>query len=381
MKMVRWLSATAGTAIVAATVVLPATAAFAAGPGSGNVSGAGNLSVGSGNTVNAPVSAPVSLCSISAGLLGYANSSCQGGADSSVSTSSGSGGGNGNTTGAGNTSLLSGNTVNAPVSVPVSVCGASVAAAGYANSHCRGGAHSRTSLGSGGSGSSGSSAGGNGNVNGIGNTSLASGNTINAPVSVPINVCSISLALLGFANSSCVGGATTDVSLSAADPADPAGPGDPADPGNGNTTGLGNTSLLSGNTINAPVSAPVDLCAVSVAVAGYANSGCRGGATADVRTPACHGSDCTTPPACTGTHCAPPQHQPPWHRPPWHHGTKPHGTSSGAGAGTAASTMSSSSGLLPTTGADLAGLAAGAAGLIALGGGTVVLTRRRRHGA
>src|ERR1700761_1865553 len=298
MKMVRWLSATAGTAIVAATfAALPASAAFAAGPGSGNVSGAGNLSVGSGNTVNAPVSAPITLCSISAGLLGYANSSCKGGAESTVTTGSGSGGGSGNVSGVGNTSLASGNTINAPVSVPLSACGASVAAGGYANSHCVGGAHSHTTIGSGGAGGSG---GGNGNVDGVGNTSLASGNTLNVPISAPADVCSISLALLGFANSSCVGGASTDVSISTA------GPGAPGDPGNGNTTGLGNTSVLSGTTINAPVSAPVDLCAVSVGALGYANSSCRGGATVNVRNrtprpPACHGTHCG-PPACTGRH-------------------------------------------------------------------------------
>ena len=389
MKMVRWLSATAGTAIVAATFALPAGAAFAATPGNGNITGVGNVSAGSGNTINAPVSAPINLCSVSVGLLGFANSGCQGGADSTVSTGSGSGGGNGNVTGVGNGSLLSGNTVNAPVSAPVNVCGLSAGVAGFANSGCKGGAHSHTTIGSGGANGSGAGAGaGRGNIEGAGNLSLGSGNTVNAPVSVPVNVCSISLGLLGFANSSCLGGATTDVTIS------PSG-------GNGNTTGVGNLSALAGNTINAPVSLPVNVCAVSVAAGGFANSSCKGGAA--VNPPACHGRHCTPPPACHGRHCAPPppachgRHCAP---PPACHGThcapKPpactgshcapprHWTKPGttpAGTTTVASATTPSSGLLPTTGADLLGLAAGAAALIGVGTGTVVLSRRRRHGA
>jgi hypothetical protein len=391
MKMARWLSATAGTAIVAATFALPAGAAFAATPGSGNITGVGNVSAGSGNTVNAPISAPIDLCSVSAGLLGFANSSCQGGADSTVSTGSGSGGSNGNITGVGNGSLLSGNTVNAPISVPVSVCGASVAAAGYANSRCAGGAHSHTTIGSGGAGGRGAGAGagaGSGNIEGVGNVSLGSGNTINAPISAPINLCSISLGLLGFANSSCLGGATTDVHIS------PGG-------SNGNTTGVGNLSALAGNTINVPVSLPVNVCAVSVAAGGFANSSCKGGAAVNPPAHDCRGTHCAPkppvcrdahcppkPPVCRDAHCAP---KPPAckgsHCAPWH-GTKP-GTPAGtwpAGSGPAgttnvASATTPSSGLLPTTGADLLGLAAGTAALIGLGTGTVVLSRRRRHSA
>jgi hypothetical protein len=398
MKMVRWLSATAGTAIVAATFALPAGAAFAATTGNGNTTGVGNVSAGSGNTINAPISAPINLCSVSAGLLGFANSSCEGGASSTVSTGSG-GGNNGNVTGVGNASVLSGNTVNAPVSVPVNVCGASVAAAGYANSGCKGGAHSHTTIGSGsgagagagagagtGTGAAGGAGSGNGNILGVGNASLASGNTVNAPISAPVNLCSISLGLLGFANSGCLGGATTDVHISSGDPS-------------GNITGVGNAGVLSGNTINAPVSLPVNVCAISAGVAGYANSGCKGGAAVNPpacrdghcapNPPACRGSHCAPkPPACTGSHCAP---KPPACTgsncpPPPHHGMPPHKPGmpqSGWPAGTTAvsSGTGPSSGLLPTTGADLLGLAAGAAALIGLGTGTVVLSRRRRQGA
>jgi hypothetical protein len=371
MKIVRWLSATAGTAIIAATFALPAGVAYAAGPGNGNTTGVGNVSAGSGNTVNAPVSAPVDLCSISVGLLGFANSGCQGGASSTVTTDpGGSGSGNGNVTGVGNGSLLSGNTVNAPVSAPVSICGVSAAGGGYANSHCAGGAHSTTTIGSG----AGGSGGGNGNVEGVGNLSLGSGNTVNAPISAPISVCGISLALLGFSNAECVGGATTDATVL------PGG-------SSGNTTGVGNVSALSGNTINAPVSLPVSVCSVSLGVLGFANSSCQGVAAVNPPPachggncsppPACHGGNCSPPPACTGSACTPPHHTtPPGRTPP---GVTPPGiTPPGTTTVTSATMPGGSS--LPTTGADLLALAGGAVALTGAGAGAIVLSRRRRGG-
>jgi ChpA-C len=46
-----------------------------------------------------------------------------------------------------------------------------------------------------------------GPVNNFGNVSIVSGNKVNAPVSVPINVCGNAFAILGFAEASCQGGA------------------------------------------------------------------------------------------------------------------------------------------------------------------------------
>jgi hypothetical protein len=45
--------------------------------------------------------------------------------------------------------------------------------------------------------------------------------------------------------------------------------------GNGNA---GILSLLSGNDVNAPVSAPVDVCGIAAAVVGFGNASCLGGA-------------------------------------------------------------------------------------------------------
>jgi hypothetical protein len=400
--------------MIAATLVLPA-AGVAYASGNGNVTGNGNVGVLSGNTINAPISVPVNLCGVSLGIIGFANSGCEGGATSNVSTApsgGGNGGGNGNVTGVGNVGVISGNTVTAPISAPVNVCGVSGAVAGFANSGCRGGAHSNVTVRSGGNGNGG---GGNGNVTGVGNVSGVSGNTITAPISAPINLCSISLALLGFSNSGCQGGATSNVTTG-------------TQGSNGNVTGVGNLGLGSGNTITVPISTPVNICGISGAVAGFANSDCKGGSSScigqDCNQPSCQGDHCTpcqgqmcqchgdhctpcqgqmchcqgnqctchgdhcTPPGCHGNHCTPPggchgsSCTPPGGcqancTPPV---TPPHGTHPGTTTVTNA-TGPVSNGSLPTTGADLLLLGVAAVGTIGVGAGAVTLARRRRSGA
>jgi ChpA-C len=194
MKKARWISAAIGTAVLTAGFVLPASAAFADGPsGNGN---AGVLSLLSGNDVNAPVSAPIDVCGVAVALLGGANAGCEGGAASNTVIGDGATGGSNNGN-AGDISALSGNTVNAPVSVPVSVCGVSGAVAGFANSGCKGGAASNTVIQGAGGGSD------NGNAGGA---AIGSGNNVNVPVSAPVDLCGIAVAVAGFSNAGCQGG-------------------------------------------------------------------------------------------------------------------------------------------------------------------------------
>jgi hypothetical protein len=143
MKKTRWISAVASAAVLVAGFALPASAAVTDGGGNGN---AGILSLLSGNDVNAPVSAPADVCGVAVALLGGANAGCQGGSASNTIVADGgnSGGDNGN---AGFAAVGSGNTVNAPISAPVDVCGIAAAVAGFANSSCLGGAFSNTLVG------------------------------------------------------------------------------------------------------------------------------------------------------------------------------------------------------------------------------------------
>ena len=46
-----------------------------------------------------------------------------------------------------------------------------------------------------------------GNVTGIANLSVLSGNNVDTPVNVPVNVCGVAVSLLGFSNADCQGGA------------------------------------------------------------------------------------------------------------------------------------------------------------------------------
>jgi hypothetical protein len=182
--------------------------------------------------------------------------------------------------------------------------------------------------------------------------------------------------------------------------------------GNGNVTGDGNVSVLSGNTIDAPISLPVNLCGVSLGIVGFANSGCRGGAA--VNPPACTGNDCgpschgdgcgpncqgndcspgchgdhCNPPGCHGSNCGPGCHStdcgPGCQGSNCAPGGNPGGNPNGTGPGTTTTVTNATGpvgGTLPTTGADLLLLGAAAAGTIGVGAGAVTLARRRRNGA
>ena len=87
------------------------------------------------------------------------------------------------------------------------------------------------------------------------------------------------------------------------------------------------------------------MCGVSAAVAGFANSDCKGGSSS------CIGSDCN----------------------------HPNGTGPGTTTTVTNATMPNS-GTLPTTGADLLLLGVAAVGTIGVGTGAVTLARRRRNG-
>ena len=46
-----------------------------------------------------------------------------------------------------------------------------------------------------------------GNIVGNGNVPILSGNNVQIPVQIPVDICGNAVGLLGFANASCVGGA------------------------------------------------------------------------------------------------------------------------------------------------------------------------------
>ncbi|GIG02447.1 chaplin family protein [Catellatospora citrea] len=94
-----------------------------------------NSGIGSGNQIKLPVQAPINICGIAIGILGNANASCTGGSEANygedaLATDWSS---------FGNSGILSGNQVLAPIQVPIDACGVGVGVLGSANAWCVGG--------------------------------------------------------------------------------------------------------------------------------------------------------------------------------------------------------------------------------------------------
>ncbi|MFG2930529.1 chaplin [Streptomyces achromogenes] len=128
--------------------------------------------------------------------------------------------------------VLSGNTVQAPVHAPVNICGNTVNVVGLLNpsvgNKCahHGGTSGSRPGGPAGSGSGGSRADGHTG----GSPGVGSGNTVQVPVDVPVNVCGNSVDVIGVGNAT-TGNRCADDGGYGNPPAKPGGPGEPGGPG------------------------------------------------------------------------------------------------------------------------------------------------------
>ncbi|MFF4772007.1 chaplin family protein [Microtetraspora fusca] len=231
------------------------------GSGSGGNRTSGRSSILGGNQVVAPINAPINLCGNSVGVLGEAFSGCKGGA--SVSNGGGkgghkgyrghgrwSGGGAGGNITSGEHGILGGNQIVAPITAPIDLCGNAV---GNSKAGCEGGSSVKNS-----------GAGAGGNIT-SGRSSILGGNQVVAPINAPINICGNSVGVLGDAFSGCKGGASVT--------------GGGKGNGAGRNVTSGAQSILGGNQIVAPITAPINACGNAVAVLGDAKAGCKGGAS------------------------------------------------------------------------------------------------------
>ncbi|MEV5327231.1 chaplin family protein [Nonomuraea sp. NPDC052634] len=226
---------------------LLAVAVMSFGGGTALADTSGNGSVGGGNQVDLPISLPIDISGNSIAAIGKSEATSRGGAEV-VDTRRG---GIPNKT-SGNGSVLGGNQVNAPISVPINACGNAVSLIGKSDAGCQGGSSVRTS-GKGGAGGNRTS----------GDGSVLGGNQITAPISAPINACGNAVAIFGDATAGCKGGATVHNTGKGA---------------GGNRTS-GNGSVLGGNQVVAPISVPITICGNSVAAVGRAFAGCQGGSS------------------------------------------------------------------------------------------------------
>ncbi|WP_155055414.1 chaplin [Streptomyces blattellae] len=152
--------------------------------------------------------------------------------------------------------VLSGNTVQAPVDVPVNVCGNSVNVVGILNPAL--GNECVNQGGNSGHGGSGGSGGSQADGHAKDSPGVGSGNHVQAPVHVPVNVCGNSVDIIGVgsgtkgndcANNDGSGGGQPSTPPGGGDhetpppgnpddpgnpeqPGDPGDPGEPGDPGN-----------------------------------------------------------------------------------------------------------------------------------------------------
>jgi hypothetical protein len=268
-----WAKNTSRAALVAAGAVAVG-AAFGSGAAIADTTTSGNFSVLGGNQVVAPISVPIEASGNSVAALGASQAQSEGGAH--VSGARHGGGGDMQTSG--NFSIGGGNQVVAPISLPVDVCGNSIAILGLSRAQCKGGAsvtsggsHGgyaadpgyRTSTTGWGGGNGGNGGWDQGGMTTSGNFSVLGGNQVYAPISVPVNVCGNSVAVLGASQAQCKGGASVKRTAG-------------HDP---KMTTSGNFSVLGGNQIYAPISIPVNVCGNSVAVLGLSQAQCKGGAT------------------------------------------------------------------------------------------------------
>ncbi|WP_187437852.1 chaplin [Actinomadura decatromicini] len=266
-----------GRAALVAAGAVAVGAAFGSGLPATADTTSGDFSVAGGNQVHAPISVPVDASGNAVGAVGAAQGKSKGGAH--VSNARHGGGGGGGLKTSGNFSVLGGNQVVIPISIPIDVCGNAVAIIGLAKAHCKGGAsvtsgkkkhhHGwreasgyRTATGADDAARWGGGKGGGKGLQTSGNFSILGGNQVYAPISVPVNVCGNAVAVVGLAAAKCKGGAS--VQRRAGDP---------------KLKTSGNFSVLGGNQVFAPISIPVNVCGNAVAVIGLALAQCKGGAT------------------------------------------------------------------------------------------------------
>ncbi|AQS70422.1 chaplin [Streptomyces pactum] len=149
----------------------------------------------------------------------------------------------------GSPGVLSGNTVQAPVHVPVNVCGNTVDVVGVLNPAMGNSCANNDGGASGGygdSGQDGSHGGSHADGHATDSPGVASGNHVEAPVHVPVNVCGNSVNVVGALNpttgNDCANGGGGDHSTPPdggheTPPEEPGDPGDPGDPGEPGTPG------------------------------------------------------------------------------------------------------------------------------------------------
>ena len=239
----------------------------------GGTAGTGNSpGVLSGNSIQIPVDVPINVCGVTANLLGLLNPAAgndcanSGGATASTSAaaahgthsgaaSSSTGGATAHGGASDSPGVLSGNNVQIPVHVPVNVCGDTVNVVGLKNAaldnHCANG-------GSANSGGATHSGGATAHGGTSGSPGVLSGNNVQIPIDVPVNVCGDTVNVVGLKNvasgNHCVNGSAGSTGATA----------------HGGSSG--SPGVVSGNDVQVPIDVPVNVCGDTLNVVGLLDS-------------------------------------------------------------------------------------------------------------
>src|SRR5690349_11730666 len=115
------------------------------------------------------------------------------------------------------------------------------------------------------------------------NAGLLDGNQLDTKLQVPVDVSGNALGLLGFANAQSGGGAVANTESATTESANST---------EAWTTGY-NAGILNGNQLSNTIQLPINVCGNSIAVLGFADASCGGGAVANTGGMRHHGGEST----------------------------------------------------------------------------------------
>ena len=294
-------NATFAGAVAAGTVLLAGGAAQASTP---DMVSAGNNGLLNGTQLLAPIQVPIDICGNAIAVAGVAGAGCDGGSSADLGDDDGwwsesaavesdhghhhgrhhDGGGLGDMVSAGNQGVLNGTQLQAPVQVPVDICGNAVGAlVGFAGAGCDGGSSADIE-------SAQLESDTLGDMASADNNGVLNGTQLQAPVQVPVDICGNAVgALVGIAGAGCDGGSSADLGdddgwwseSAAVEHGDHHGRHH--DGGDlGDMVSAGNQGVLNGTQVQLPVQVPVDFSGNGIAVLGVAGAGSTGGSSADL---------------------------------------------------------------------------------------------------
>ncbi|MEU6368269.1 chaplin [Streptomyces sp. NPDC046931] len=153
----------------------------------------GSPGVASGNNVQAPVHVPVNICGNTVNVIAALNPAFGNACAHASGGQTSSTGAHATGTAADSPGVASGNNVQAPVHVPVNACGNGINVAALLNT-ASGNSCGNTS------GGQASSTGAHATGTATGSPGVASGNNVQAPVHVPVNACGNGINVVGLLN-------------------------------------------------------------------------------------------------------------------------------------------------------------------------------------